>query len=416
MGSRAKREKEYKNLPLEIKEFDEEAGVFSGYLSTFGNTDKGDDVICKGAFTKTIAESKAWASEHKKDVILPILFMHDRNYPLGGFTDLSEDEHGLFVKGFLDISTNDHGIPNNVEATKSYSGMKRRYTDELSVGFFTIKKDYKDGIRYLREIALFEGSVVVSNMAMNPQALITSVKSEQEEATPMSIIDLSTYYRVARATRGHTPGTASQKDFNATYASAQAMDCLMDWYDLSSSLQSAMMDVIMESEDPQTDAMTSLDQFKVAALTWTKSAQDLGLSAYLKEQQSSMGYMSLQLPTEVKQAQESGESKAGMTFSKKNRDTIDSAVKGIQGHASSLQDLLDAFDVANNDKDTDKSTPEPESSTQGIEQPDTSTATPEQQQSEVKQEDIEQLEREQDLLLAQLLAETKALFGLNTGA
>ena len=104
MNTKQKREKEYKSVSLaEIKISDDEPGSFFGYLSVFNNTDKGDDVMCKGAFTKTIQESKTWASTHNKAFLLPILWMHDKTKPLGGFTEMVEDEVGLRVRGVLDI-------------------------------------------------------------------------------------------------------------------------------------------------------------------------------------------------------------------------------------------------------------------------------------------------------------------------
>ncbi len=419
MGSKTRREKEYKSLPLEIKDFEEEAGSFSGYLARFNTADKGDDVICPGAFTKTIAESKSWAREHGKDVVLPILFMHDRNTPLGGFTDLYEDEQGLFVKGFLDISTNDHGIPNNAEAVKVYSGMLKGFISSMSIGYYAIKKDYKNDLRYLRECALFEGSAVVSNLAMHPEALVTGVKSEeQEEAARMRhpSISLESYYRVAQRRRKQQKSGA-HKDFASHYQQAQAADCLMDWYDLTSSLKAAMTDAFTIGDQPLEDAKTALEQFASACLEWVQEGIDANLSQFLADQQVAMSaysdYMRDNRPHESKEGSvEQAEHKAGMTFSKKNRDTIAAAVGGIKEHAGNLQDLLDAFNVANTDPDASKSTPEPDISTQAGTQPDTSTATAhnDEHSTEVKQD-----EDNNDDELAHLLAEMKALMSLPTG-
>ena len=42
---------------IEIKAEDE--GVFSGYASTFGNVDNGNDIVAKGAFTKSLVDRPA---------------------------------------------------------------------------------------------------------------------------------------------------------------------------------------------------------------------------------------------------------------------------------------------------------------------------------------------------------------------
>ena len=50
---------ERKTFEFEIKELSEE-GQFTGYLSTFGNVDAGDDMIEPGAFKKTLREKKVF--------------------------------------------------------------------------------------------------------------------------------------------------------------------------------------------------------------------------------------------------------------------------------------------------------------------------------------------------------------------
>ena len=48
---------EYKNLSFEIKEFnndDPDYFYFEGYGSTFGNIDRGNDVVVKGAFVESL--------------------------------------------------------------------------------------------------------------------------------------------------------------------------------------------------------------------------------------------------------------------------------------------------------------------------------------------------------------------------
>ena len=55
----------------------EQEGVFKGYASTFGNVDNGNDIVAKGAFTKSLAERPAnkvkLLSQHKTDEPLEYL-------------------------------------------------------------------------------------------------------------------------------------------------------------------------------------------------------------------------------------------------------------------------------------------------------------------------------------------------------
>ena len=77
---------------LEFKSYhDEEKGHFEGSASVFGNRDLGNDVIAKGAFTKTLRNKPV-----KK---IKLLYQHKTDMPIGVFESMKEDDHGLFVKG-----------------------------------------------------------------------------------------------------------------------------------------------------------------------------------------------------------------------------------------------------------------------------------------------------------------------------
>jgi HK97 family phage prohead protease len=74
----------YKNAP--IGDIDEKAGIVKGYGSIFGNRDSDDDVIERGAYTKTIQENGSRVR---------YLWQHDITKPIGKMTELYEDEKGL---------------------------------------------------------------------------------------------------------------------------------------------------------------------------------------------------------------------------------------------------------------------------------------------------------------------------------
>jgi len=159
--ARAEETKETKLFPFEVKATAEENNIFTfeGYASTFNNIDHGDDVVIRGAFANSLAKNSQ----------VPILWQHQISEPVGISVQLYEDDKGLFIKGNLpkeDTLVSGRIIPQ----------MKVGSIKEMSIGFFTKNFDMvKDGVRLLKEIELFEVSLVTK--AMNSQALVSSFKS-----------------------------------------------------------------------------------------------------------------------------------------------------------------------------------------------------------------------------------------------
>jgi HK97 family phage prohead protease len=156
---------EYITVPLELKAL--ESGQFEGYGSTFGNVDLGGDVVMKGAFDETLAN---W----RKSGDWPQMFwMHRPDMVPGVWLDMHADAKGLKVKGEL-IDTS---IGNDVKVM-----MKRGAVKALSIGFSLDSPDayeFKDGVRLLNQINLWETSPVT--MPMNPKARISAVKARLHE-------------------------------------------------------------------------------------------------------------------------------------------------------------------------------------------------------------------------------------------
>jgi len=144
---------------IEIKEIDEETGVFKGMASPYGNVDLGGDVVDKGAFKRTI--------QHRKGVV-PLLWQHNSDDPIG-VAELEDSEKGLMIQGKLNL-----GVAKAVEAL---SLLKQKAIKGLSIGYETVKKDIIDNVRHLKEINLWEVSVVT--FPMNPKANVNSVKSAE---------------------------------------------------------------------------------------------------------------------------------------------------------------------------------------------------------------------------------------------
>lgn len=157
-------------FPFELKTVNDN-GSFEGYASTFGNKDHDGDIIVKGAFKKTIALKKGkW----------PILWQHNMDVPAGANLTAEEDEKGLKVNGqlFLEMSSGKEAyawVKGALEAGLSVG---------LSIGYRVLEKYIDNGIRYLKEIALVEYSIVT--FPANEMAEVTTIKSIDEAKAAMN--------------------------------------------------------------------------------------------------------------------------------------------------------------------------------------------------------------------------------------
>lgn len=171
---------ERQSVTFEVKEVGE-TGSFSGYGAVFGNVDSGRDLIVRGAFAQTLAE---WSA---KSDMPPMLWQHDPRDPIGNWTEMREDDYGLFVRGELATE-----IP---EGAKAYALLKRRAVKGLSIGFSMRDGDWDrdTGVRKLTNVDLMEVSLVT--MAMNSAAMVTDVKAAIDAVDNLS--DAETVLREA---------------------------------------------------------------------------------------------------------------------------------------------------------------------------------------------------------------------------
>jgi HK97 family phage prohead protease len=65
------------------------------------------------------------------------------------------------------------------QAKQAYDLMREGVVKGLSIGYRTIKETMVGNIRHLKELRLFEGSLVT--LSMNPLATITAVKTLEPE-------------------------------------------------------------------------------------------------------------------------------------------------------------------------------------------------------------------------------------------
>lgn len=155
--------KTYLTTQLEIKSLNDRE--FEGHGSIFGNEDLGGDIVLPGAFKRTLAQ-------HREAGSLPQMFwMHDPSRVAGKWTEMSEDDNGLRVKGILA----DTPLGNEIRTLLKMDAVKG-----LSIGYRTIADDYdKRGRRLLKELELWEVSVV--SLPMNPLAQVAHAKSRLSE-------------------------------------------------------------------------------------------------------------------------------------------------------------------------------------------------------------------------------------------
>lgn len=127
-----------------------EEGQFLAYASVFGGPpDSYGDIVDQGAFAKSLA---AWA---EKGDPLPLLWGHDMNDPfsnIGHVVAAEEDEHGLKVHGQLDLE--------NPTAMQVYRLIKGRRTTDLSFAYDVKDAEKAEDGNHLREIDIFEVSIV----------------------------------------------------------------------------------------------------------------------------------------------------------------------------------------------------------------------------------------------------------------
>jgi hypothetical protein len=151
---------EVKNLALsasEIKMGAEGSLKFEGYASVFGGLDSYGDTIKAGAYKNTLLDRQR-----------PVQLRWNHNGPVvGKYTEMYEDEKGLYVKGEL---TKGHSEAENVAALLRHGAISG-----LSIGY-VVKDSEQDGVtRILKEIDLMEISVVET--PADNSAHISSVKS-----------------------------------------------------------------------------------------------------------------------------------------------------------------------------------------------------------------------------------------------
>jgi len=169
-------------IPAEWKFAGDAAAMeFSGYGAVFGNVDSYGDVIAPGAFAETLREAKG------SGVWPAMLLQHGGGLmgsaedmtPIGIWTQLEEDSHGLKVSGKLADTSRGRDL---------YTLMKmqpRSAINGLSIGYSPVewatRTNPDEPRRTLKRVKLWEVSPVT--FPANGKARVSDVKS----ATPSEI-------------------------------------------------------------------------------------------------------------------------------------------------------------------------------------------------------------------------------------
>jgi HK97 family phage prohead protease len=153
---------EQKSFHFEVKEATDE-GKIVGYASTFDNLDEQGDIVRRGAFLDSIADSGR---------SLPVLWQHRTSEPIGKTMMLAENEKGLFMEAKLLMTL--------AKAREALSLVKEGIVRGLSIGYEAKNTaPMADNNRELLGIKLFEVSLVT--FPANEQAQILAAKMTVRE-------------------------------------------------------------------------------------------------------------------------------------------------------------------------------------------------------------------------------------------
>lgn len=145
-----------------------------GYASLFGICDQGGDVVEPGAYRASLVGLQASRRRVK------MLWQHEPREPIGVWDDVSEDNHGLYVRGRL--------LTDVARAREAAALIEAGAIDGLSIGYRTVRaaKD-SQGHRVLSEVELWEVSLVT--FPMLPEARVDARRGENELASLKAEID-----------------------------------------------------------------------------------------------------------------------------------------------------------------------------------------------------------------------------------
>jgi HK97 family phage prohead protease len=152
----------HKLSPGGVKDTDPEAGVVTGYASTFGNVDLVGDIVQPGAFNRTLASR----SEKVK-----VLWQHSAFDPIGKPVTMRADEHGLYTETRLSETTLGRDVLKLIQD---------EVVTDMSIGYDVLDFAWdEEGHFLIREAKLYEYSFVT--FPANELANVTGLKGEARD-------------------------------------------------------------------------------------------------------------------------------------------------------------------------------------------------------------------------------------------
>lgn len=184
-----------KTLTFDTDKVDND-GTFGGYCNVFDVKDSYGDVVQKGAFDASI---KHWQTKNK---FPPILWQHDTSQVIGVWTELVEDERGLYGRGKLLID-------DVAKAREAHALLKHGAIDGLSIGYMIKDSDFdqKSETLFLKELDLREISVVT--FPANDESRIDAVKSLLKKGELPTLAQFEKFLREAGFSKNQAVAIAS---------------------------------------------------------------------------------------------------------------------------------------------------------------------------------------------------------------
>lgn len=170
---------------------DTATGQVEGYGAVFGNVDTYGDIILRGAFGNTMGKRK-----------VKMLWQHNPDQPIGVWDEMREDDRGLWMKG---------RILSEVEKGKeAIALMSAGAIEGLSIGYKTVDAEYTNGNRVIKEIDLWETSIVTFPANEMAGASVKSIETERD--LERVLIECGLSRKAARAIACEGKGYLSLRD------------------------------------------------------------------------------------------------------------------------------------------------------------------------------------------------------------
>ncbi len=145
-----------KNVTIDNSLLNEEEGIISGYASVFNIVDQHNDLIKNGAFREIDSQK------------IKLLWQHKSEEPIGVIEEIYEDGYGLYFRAKLLLD-----LP---QAKSAYNLVKAKAISGVSIGFKPIDYYYQKDVRVIKDIDLWEVSLVT--FPANMEANVLEVKNK----------------------------------------------------------------------------------------------------------------------------------------------------------------------------------------------------------------------------------------------